>query len=388
LGYLVVTGSPIRALLLLACLHAVAIHDLARADPSRLNARVVWTQGDRAYVALLDTLTVSPGLPLAFRDGTKEIAAGACTGARAGDVIEARIHSGSLARVKRLERIAVIVERPSWTVPRIVRWGYPSRARRTLLFRCDRYTPRPEALGPRYRIETAGGEGWRLVRDERHEAAWPDTIEVRLFDSATDQEIALQRGEIDAALFWPGEASDHLRGLPVWADRLSAPREQGLLVATGNRELDQSAFAPLAAMNETLFGGDLRPHLRPDGLAGGAPPPAAPAPVHAVYEVDPALPGAGALRRALAADGGARRDARSPSPTVRVTFLPVSVDPDSIARALLAVDRGAVSAPRSIRFFTLDCPIVARPEILPFLRRVGAREFVNLFDCGPSPETR
>src|SRR5205814_1296313 len=58
---------------------------------------------------------------------------------------------------------------------------------------------------------------YRFVRDPGAAATpWPDTIMVGLFGETSDEEIALERGELDVAVFWPGEASARLRADPRW----------------------------------------------------------------------------------------------------------------------------------------------------------------------------
>ncbi len=382
-----------RALLLAVALLAGALTAApprAPAEPVPMHARALWVRGERVYVALLDTLSISAGHSLTFRDGKKLVATGAFTGERAGDVIAVRILTGSLGAVKKLERLSIGGEAPSTRAPRSVRWGYPSSLRRPLLFTCGACALRLERLGAPYRIVEERDDAYRLVRmrDGDDGSAWPDTIVVRLYDESSDQEIAFERGDIDAAVFWPGEASRHARDLTGPTRLFTAPREQGILIATGSGALDASDFAPMGRMNDVLFHGDLVPYLRPapDGepeggaTAGGRDGRALP------FDVDSRIPGAGLLRRALAPEHAPGAGGVAPPP-VRVAFLPVSIDPDSISQAALKSIPEMGDGPRSVRLFTMGCPVVAHADLVPFLERVGVGAFVNLFDCVP-PEPR
>ena len=359
----------------------------AAAETIPMKARALWVREDRVYVALLDTLSVAAGHSITFRSGKRVIATGAFTGERAGDVIAVRLQSGSLEGVKKLERLLIGGERPSTRAPRTVRWGYPSAMRRPLLFACGACSLRPERLGAPYGIESASDEAYRLVRVPSGDdgSAWPDTIVVRLYDDSSDEEIAFLRGDIDAAVFWPGEASRHARDLSAPTRTLTASRDHGVVIASGSGALDSDAFAPLATMNDALFHGDLVPYLRPTPDVA---PNAGAAGVErderqVSFEVDSGIPGALLLRRALV--GERRRGAAvTASASVRVSFLPVSIDPDSIAHAALrSIPGDHGDGPRSVRLFTLGCPVVARAALVPFLERVGVGAFVNLFDCVP-----
>jgi hypothetical protein len=358
-----------------------------RAEPVPLNARAIWARGDRVYIALLDTLPLPSALPLTFRDGKRTVATAVATGERAGEVLVAMILTGSLEGVKRLDRLVVLGDRSSTVrAPRTVRWGYPSPVRRTPLFACDTCDLRLERLGAPYRIEEARDRSYRLVHDAApgDGSSWPDTIVIRLYDDASDQEIAFERGEIDAAVFWPGEASRHARALSGPMRLFLASREWGVLVAAGNAELSERDFEPLDTMNEALFRGDLVPYLRPGpgdigNLAGGGTTPGDARPVR--FEVDEAIPGARLLRRALPA--GRAPEAEPPAArSVRLFFLPVSVDPDSIALpALPAAPGDTDDGPRSVRLFTLGCPVLAHSSLVPFFAGVGVGPLVNLFEC-------
>ena len=96
--------------------------------------------------------------------------------------------------------------------PPVLRVGYPSPPRSSLLFECGSVALQLPQDG-RYWVESIEGRTYRFIRERGVEssAPWPDTLLLRLFDDVDDEEIALERGELDVAVFWPGEASAHIR---------------------------------------------------------------------------------------------------------------------------------------------------------------------------------
>lgn len=178
------------------------------AAPTPLDVRVVWTSADRALLAGEDSLAVESGDGVEFTVRGRVLATGTIAQVVDRGIALTTISSGSL-RGQRLDRLRVRLVR---TVPRlaILRIGYPSRARPSP-FRSD------DTLGVHppdevaYRAEAAVERGMRWVRAAGTDAAWPETLVVRRFDDDADQEIALGRGEIDVAVFWPGEPSRMLR---------------------------------------------------------------------------------------------------------------------------------------------------------------------------------
>src|SRR5437762_6985729 len=80
----------------LACLLGVC--GFAWAESSFLRgARVIWVRGDRVYVASPDSLTLEPGTILAFKNRGKQVATGEVTAVHDGELIAAKLTSGSLA---------------------------------------------------------------------------------------------------------------------------------------------------------------------------------------------------------------------------------------------------------------------------------------------------
>jgi len=97
-----------------------------------------------------------------------------------------------------------------------LRVGVPAQHRWNLLFVCDAPASPPRfgsAAYVRDSLDTSG-ERWLRVPQPAVDSAGamaPDTLVVRAFDEATDEEIAFERGELDAAVFWPGELSARMR---------------------------------------------------------------------------------------------------------------------------------------------------------------------------------
>src|SRR6185436_8262628 len=93
-----------------------------------------------------------------------------------------------------------------------LRVGLPSPRRSNLLFTCDAALAVPRIGSATYARDTLDATGRRWLRvpapsPESVGTRAPDTLSVRAFEDATDEEIALERGELDAAVFWPGELS-------------------------------------------------------------------------------------------------------------------------------------------------------------------------------------
>ena len=315
---------PLLLALVLASLGGV--HSSAAAQPSPWNARVLWWHDGRIYLAAGDSTTI-PGTRLTFVVRGRTIATGQIQRVVDGELVVARLESGSLAREKKPERIRVLAEPPAFQTPRLLRVGYPAAGRGAALFTCA-----PTTLGPPPGVRTApgaGARGWRWIRDDSTAAApphWPDTVIVRLFDESADQEIALERGEIDAAVFWPGEMSTHLREHALGRQALRAAAE-GVVWASGLAAGDSAA---LASLGRDLFRGDLlaRPWTAP------------PSSQAARFEVDPAWPGRPALERFLARTGSGARP-------VRLSFGP--------AESLVPAG--------SVVVFEMRCVVVATPAV-------------------------
>ena len=163
-----------------------------------------------------------------------------------GGLAVARLASGTLAKQRKLDRLRVLVAHQPLPFPSTIRVGFPSGRRAALRFGCDPWTLRPPP-GIDYRMEPTGRRnGYRLTRDSvdtyaegyysdaasrSPAASWPDTIVVSLFDDAAEEEIALERGDLDVALIGSDELSTRMRESPRWKIHLVDDRA-GILVLT------------------------------------------------------------------------------------------------------------------------------------------------------------
>ena len=342
------------------------------AAPSRqLKASVVWTRDDRVYIASHDSSALAEGDRLTFLYRGEPVAAGEVARVLDGEIAAARLTSGSLARIAQLERVRVVAE-PALprTTPRL-RIGYPSHRRANLLFTCagDSLAP-PASAG--YRPAPATGDETRLVRDANAgtRTPWPDTLIVRLYDESADEEIALERGEIDVAVFWPGELSPHMRSSRMWQEPLFGVRSRGLIAATGEgrdslgaRDRMATDRARIADLNRRMFGGDLLSlDTTTAGVPGPEPDPARPG---VRYDVDPSLPGRRAIEPFL---NRGRPQPEGGAPLVRVMFLAVSAaDPPG---------------PGIARWFAIRCPVVSAPELRQTVRSLGLDRLADMLACG------
>jgi hypothetical protein len=184
---------------------------LAR-GPSRHDARVLWIREARVYLAAPDSGAPEEGARLRFEDRGKEIAEGEVARVLDSTLVVAVVTSGSLRGVKKLDRLRVAIEAPRVLPLPLLRLGFPAAGRTNGVAPCDRRALRPPSPPGLYRDEVTGERSWRLVRDRSVAAdrPWPDTLSIRMFAEATDEEIALERGDIDAALFWTGEPSRYI----------------------------------------------------------------------------------------------------------------------------------------------------------------------------------
>lgn len=230
------TGRLIRIAMLGALsLLAFALPDQVNADTSR--PRVIWVRGDHIYASLPDSASAAEGDRATFRDRKKTLATGEVDDVIRGEVAVVRVTSGSLAGVRKLDRVRLLFERAPLPALGALRLGVPSARRRP---DCDELVPGVPAAAPAYVPSLMNPLTWRLVRDPASAApsAWPDTLIVSLFDESADEEIALERGELDAAVFQSGELSAHLRGDPrVSGPLVVAPEHRRRVIAMGTDAL-------------------------------------------------------------------------------------------------------------------------------------------------------
>jgi hypothetical protein len=214
-------------------------------------------------------------------------------------------------------------------------------------------------------------------------APWPHRLEARRFDDVADEEIALERGEIDVAVFWPGELSARLRSDPRWAGFSLATRRRGMAavewtgVGDPDPGLQTAAGGVFLALNRDAFRGDLGPaspwSADIDSLPGDT------GGLSSVrFEVDPRCPGRVELQRVLdrAAPG---RGSTSPSRHARLFYLDGPLTPETV--------RGPGGG-RVIPLFTIRCPVLYGPELRAYVNALSSDSLVDLIDCHVSEGER
>jgi hypothetical protein len=344
----------------------------AEAGPAR--ARAVWSSGPRAYVAWSDSVKPAPGDTVAFVRGGRKVAWGEIAAVVDGEMLMVRLSAGTLERAGRIDRLRVVHARRSDASRTRLRVGYPSPARRTLLFACDDTRPDP---GPGSPYQPAGAsEGWEcLVR-----RAWipagpglPDTLLARSFDDATDEEIALERGDLDVALFWPGEMSTRLREPTGPVASTIGVRSRGVVAITAwpdsHGHLPDVGLRPAIdpdELNQRMFRGDLVPWTRIAPTAADPPIPEA----GLAVGVDDALPGAAALARFVR---GAPEHGTMPRPAARLAYLPEPtaryVAPDS------------ASATRVRPWFAIGVRVAYAPAVRAAVEAIRPDALADLIGC-------
>lgn len=367
----------LAALLLFGAIALAAPRALA-ADARDGAPRIVWAGEGRVYVAARDSGTLAPGLLVRVFEREREIASGGITHVLDGVLASVRLASGAVAADARFDRLEVVLEVAPVRPVATLRVGLPASARQGIAPPCAGSRLDLGALPRAYRSEPLAGGGFRLVADDSIAIAspWPDTVLVRRFADRADEEIALERGELDVAVFWPGEPSARLRERASGFELLRGARARGALVAgrpAGRPEADSALAArlepALAQLNAELFGGDLLPWR----ARVGAPPPAGAAPPAAGallrFAVDDALPGARAMERFLNRNVGTAR-----AGGVFVRHLDVAVASlDSLAAA------GAFGAAAPVH--VLRCPVLCGAARAAEVRALGADAFANLLEC-------
>ena len=346
----------------------------ALADTPLAKARVVWVSGDRVYVASADSIAQEPGAVLTFVEGRTRVATAEVTEVFHAELIAARLTAGSLKKVKRLDRLQVMCGPPEVRPPSVLRVGYPAHGRKHPLIDCPRQTPDSSALQGAYELEAIDGRSFRMVRDPSYSVArsWPDTLLIRLFDDAADEEIALERGDLHVAVFWPGEASPHIRAAMGWQSGASG-RWAGCFLATTEwraavrdpRGLSSDEQDALARLNQEMFRGDLVPWpgAPPSRLEGGT----------ARFEVDPAVPGRESLERFL-----------------NQAMPPGAAGSDRVIRLELRheVEGDWRSEAPSTRVFSIGCPVLSAPPHRRYVATLDPVTLVNLVVCSRAAAPR
>ena len=340
-----------------------------------LNAKVVWVASDRVVLASSDSLAVEEWDSLQFLDRKKPVATGVVARIYEPGMFAARVTSGSLQGVKKLDHIRVLALHPVAPTPRLLRVGYPSARRSNLLFRCARTTVR---VPSGYRAD--GPNVQRFLRDGIPDPPWPDTLAIQEFDESGDEEIAFERGELDLAIFWPGELSSRERERLDERNHVLISRATGVVAAhfvpsgaTNANGVVLADSAGLQSVNQDLFGGDLAivagSSRQPSPGSSPEHPEDVPLSGYHQIRVDRACPGWQAFEHALntvpypllgsAVAGSIRVFYRDQSPNIPPT------DP-SIAW-----------------IFRVRCPVLFAPSLRRVLEHWHGETLVDLLECEP-----
>ena len=319
----------------------------------------------RVYVALADSLELRSGDRVTFRLHERDLGSGLVTRVVEHELAIVELRSGSLAPAKQLTRVEILAERSASRPLARLRVGYPGAGRSNLLFACERVGFVPPLAGRAYRAIATSERGERWSRDPSVAlpGPWPDTLTAQFFDDANDEEIALERGDVDVAIFWPGELSRQMREQSRWEGHLFGVRSRGVVAALGLRGTSSNsvAVAPdsaaLERFNRELFRDDLLRWSSPGTRARPF------GPIR--FEVDLASPGWREMQRLL--------DGLAPA-TARHARLDVRNEP------VAALDSLAASGTMT-PLFLLRCPVVCAPELRPVIDALGADALVDALDC-------
>ena len=377
------------AAVLFASVPTLLLGPPAAAEPKPLNAEVVWVRANRAHIASTDSIPVEVGDLLEFQVRGKTKAAGTVAEIHEAGLVTARITSGSLDREKKLRDVRVRAE--AAPLPRIttLRVGVPAPARRCALLGCSTYWEQYSWNAPHgYRPAPLAGTripGFVRVDSIALRPEWPDTMVLVLFDDAMDQEIGVERGDVDLAVFWPGEPfQDRPPRRGDWHNLVFGTRQRGVVARiqfAGGGNLASPPPGPntvsdsvLAVLNREVFSGDLLP------LSGEWP-------QGAQYR---AFPLGGPMDAALAR--GTANAKNVERETGILSYLDARIDqPESLrvearARLLLLPPEIRRSAERGdpivvTPLFRLRYPILTKPPTNRLIRALGPDTFAEMLDC-------
>lgn len=254
-------------------------------------------------------------------------------------------------------------------MPARIRVGLPAGTRHHLLFACDPLRPATTFRGQRYTVDSLGSRHFVLRREPGSTPVFgaPDTLDVTLYSEAADQEIALERGDLDVAVFWPGERSARIRDDERWRDAPRGVRARGALVAVASaRDSGQRAPArDLRLLNRMMFSGDL--------VAWEAPTPRIDSSETAArYAVESTLPGAKLLERVLS---------RLAAPTARRTVR-LGYAADARRDTLAEAWRTPLVQP----VFAVGCPVLVSGVLArTFVDAPSADDWAALLSCPGEP---
>lgn len=363
--------------LALALLATPVVTHAARDDDAR-GPRVVWAGGGRLYVLASDSGAIAPRMRVRVLEKHREVARGEVTSVLDGVLASVALTSGGVRARAKLDRLEVIVEPAEPRAIATLRIGLPAASRTGLVPSCATSRLDAAALPRAYRAETLAVDAIRLVAADSAvaEVAWPETLLVRFFGDRADAEIALERGELEVAVFWPGEPSARARASAFGRDAFRGTRTRGVLVANStplDSALADRVAPDMATLNAELFGGDLLPIRAAAGSVSTAP--ATGGARSAVrYSVDPAVPGQRTIERFLNRAAGAA--ARPGERAVRITC---------VDEPVTGFDAAAWAGLDAVPLFALRCPVLCAPGRAADVLALGADAFANLLDCGARP---
>jgi hypothetical protein len=263
-------------------------------DQRSLSAKVVWAYGGRAYIASEDSLPLHVVDAVVFALKKRVVASGVVQRLDEPYLAMVAISWGSLDGI-RLDRLKVIRQRDDWRLPWTLRVGYPSRDRESLLLRFDGVIVDP-FWSLAYKVDSLSPN---LLRELRvRPTGESDTLFIRFFEESTDEEIALERGELDIGVFWPGELSREIRSRADWV--FARGNVEGAFAVTPIGNESPPAHLPtrddFVELDRDVFRGDLG--LWPDSTRTG-PSRTTPIPSGIRFDFDPSSPGKLLLERAL-----------------------------------------------------------------------------------------
>ena len=420
-----------RALLAALVLALAGLPARALAEPRPVSQGLIGTREERVYFAPIDSSGLDEGWRLTFVYRGRSVASGVVARLFAGELAVGRITSGSLPSRTDPERLMILGEPPLVHARPLLRIGFPAPHRANLLFACGGTMAEWAGLPSSYRAERAGADSAQFVREAAAPAdpPWPDTLIVRSYGETADEEIALERGDLDVAVFWPGELSPHVRDDPRWQGHLTGTRHRGVVACLrlgGGTRADSGAIHPaLVSLNQEVFRGDLVAWSRAARWAApGAVGPDARGAEAVRFSVDPACPGQWVLSRfldrrspppaarderpelqlfyvdapvaspdafVLAIADHVRRGAYPPAVRARADSVAARIRRGPAAGASPPAEKWAASLADSLRvrpLFAVGCPLVCAPGLRPYLVALGPDALVSLLACHGSEGER
>ncbi len=197
-------------LVLLGVLGAASPGPCAAQEP-----RVVWSRDSLVYVELSDSAKVAQGDALDLFQDRRRVARGTVVRRDDQGLALVQLFIGSVRdSAPSIDRGIDGLPLPLDNPARMQVVGVPAPTRSNPLFPCGSGSQHAAVWPLHFHLVSSGPKRIELVRDSL--SGRPDTLIVRWFDSVADQEIAVERGDIDVAVFWPGELSSHMREQSRW----------------------------------------------------------------------------------------------------------------------------------------------------------------------------